>query len=335
MMQVRQLDQTKWEKLAAKHPEANFLQSWQWGDVHAALGDVVIREGFYVDATLVGGMEAIVKDARRGRYLEVPGGPLIDWTNQELIRQVATHLHELARVHRCVFVRIRPQVSDSGAVRRDLAQAGFRIAPMHLHAEHTNILSLEPSEDELLKHMRQQTRYEVRKAQKLAIEVTQTQGEAAIQEFIAVQKTTAERQGFVPSPPAFLTALGEHFAGLHLYKATQNDQLLNLAIVLHYGEEADYFEAASTPESRRLPGAYAISWHAMCDAKRVGLKRYNFWGIAYSSDPHHRYAGVTTFKRGFGGEDVTYVPAHDLVIRPTAYLKNWLIETIRKKQRNL
>lgn len=335
-MRVQHLDETAWKKLVDRHPEANFLQAWQWGRVHEELGDVVIRQGFFNGNRLAGGMQAIVKDARRGRYLEVPGGPLLDWSDQALTKDVTTHLREVARQQHCVFVRIRPQLTDSAEARRSLAQAGYRVAPMHLHAEHTNILDLAPSEETLLKNMRQQTRYEVRKSQKLGIVVSELTGAGAMQQFIDVQKATAARQGFVPSSPAFLSSLGEQFGdGLHLYKAECDGQLLNLAIVLHYGQEADYFEAASTPESRRLPGAYAISWQAMCDAKNAGLKRYNFWGIAYSNDPHHRYAGVTTFKRGFGGEDVTYVPAHDLVSRPAAYMKNWLVETIRKKRRKL
>ncbi|HRQ86733.1 MAG TPA: methicillin resistance protein, partial [Candidatus Saccharibacteria bacterium] len=61
----------------------------------------------------------------------------------------------------------------------------------------------------------------------------------------------------------------------------------------------------------------------------------NFWGIAYNDDPGHRYAGVTTFKRGFGGEDVTYIAAHDFILHSFRYKFNWLIETIRRKKRKL
>ncbi len=43
---------------------------------------------------------------------------------------------------------------------------------MHLHAEHTVILDLSKSEDELLKDMRRQTRYEVRRSIKLGLEVS-------------------------------------------------------------------------------------------------------------------------------------------------------------------
>ena len=73
----------------------------------------------------------------------------------------------------------------------------------------------------------------------------------------------------------------------------------------------------------------------MRDAKTAGQTRLNLWGIAYSDDPHHRYAGVTTFKRGFGGRDVVFVHAHDLVVRRLRYELDYIIETIRRKKRGL
>ena len=129
-----------------------------------------------------------------------------------------------------------------------------------------------------------------------------------------------------------MTAFGDK---ARIYRAEKDGVLLNLALVLFFGEEADYFEAASTPDSRQYPGAYAVQWQAIRDARDMGKTRYNFWGIAASDDPAHRYAGVTTFKRGFGGQDVSYVPAYDLVIDNLRYSKNWLIETMRKKRRKL
>lgn len=67
----------------------------------------------------------------------------------------------------------------------------------------------------------------------------------------------------------------------------------------------------------------------------LGIKRYNLWGIAPIGQKNHRYAGVTTFKTGFGGEIVEFVPAGDIVIRPVRYLFNLLVETLREKKRHL
>ena len=106
-------------------------------------------------------------------------------------------------------------------------------------------------------------------------------------------------------------------------------------MIIGGGKEADYYEAASTPLNRKMPGAYALLWQAMKDLKKAGYERFNLWGIAPAGQPNHRYAGVTTFKTGFGGEIIEYVPAHDLIISKAGYLKDLIVETARKKRRHL
>ncbi len=325
----------EWQEFVATRDEANFLQSAEWAAANEAVGHTVVRGGVAGPAGLVAGWQGLVKDARRGRYLEVPGGPLVDWTDEPVAREIIDQLKAAGQVHGCVFVRIRPQAIDSEVMRARLGALGLRVAPFHLHAEHTNILDLTQSEDDILAGMRRQTRYEVRAAEKKGLQVSWRADEAAVEEFFALQADTARRQGFIPPSHEFLAAQVAAFGDCaRIYRAEKDGVLLNLALVLFSGREADYFEAASTPDSRNYPGAYAVQWQAIRDARAMGKTRYNFWGIAYSGDPRHRYAGVTTFKRGFGGEDTTYVPAHDLVLRPT-YLKTWLIETLRKKRRKL
>ncbi len=332
---MTEISQQEWQAFVASREEANFLQSVQWAKANELVGEVVVRGGVRQNGKLVAGWQGIIKNARRGRYLEVPGGPLMDWSNEQVVRDTITQLKEAGLRHHCVFVRVRPQVEDSQTMRQKLASLRLHRAPFHLHAEHTNILALDKSEEELLTGMRRQTRYEVRQAEKKGVVVSWRSDEAAVEEFFTVQADTAKRQGFIPPSRRFLAAQVEAFGeDARIYRSEKDGVLLSLALVLFSGQEADYFEAASTPDSRTYPGAYAVQWQAIRDAQARGKTRYNFWGIAYTDDPHHRYAGVTTFKRGFGGQDVTYTPAYDIILRHT-YLKTWLIETVRKKRRKL
>ena len=121
-----------------------------------------------------------------------------------------------------------------------------------------------------------------------------------------------------------------------IYVATTAEgEKIAYGLIIKDGEEGDYYEAASTMLNRKLPGAYALIWQAMKDLKAAGYKRFNLWGIAPAGQPNHRYAGVTTFKTGFGGEVVEYIPAHDLVISKIGYLKDLVVEKARKKRRHL
>lgn len=322
-----------WDDTVKTYAPANFLQSPAWQKTNELIGDEVkVFEFDYAGRALT-----IVKNAKRGRYLEIPCGPLIDWDKPKLVHQALAEIRDFAKKRHCVFVRLRPQLLKTPENLNLLKSLGLKPSPMHLAAEHTVIIDLRPSEEELLTNMRRQTRYEVRRAAKAGIIVEKSTAEAAFREFHNIQLETAKRQKFIP--PDLKTLLAEHEAFQNnalIYTAkTKDGQPIAYGLILISGHEADYYEAASTDLNRKLPGAYALLWQAMKDLKAQGLLRFNLWGIAPPNQPHHRYAGVTTFKTGFGGEIVEYVPAHDLVLNQPRYLANFVFETLRKKRRHL
>lgn len=335
-----------WRQIEAKYAEANFLQSPAWRKMNELVDHKVVIEHFADEAWCL----MIVKNARRGRYLEVPGGPLLDWEDEALVRRMFTLIRKVAVQEKCVFVRVRPQLEANDVTLELLKNLGLKKAPMHLHAEHTIMLDLTKTEDELLAAMRRQTRYEVRRAEKLAIKVTKANDKKIYEEFRAVQAETALRQNFVPPDLKTLLAEREAFSDqAWIYRAETTKKTLEdgknpearvgdpiaYGLILVSGREADYFEAASTDLNRKLPGAYALQWQVIKDLKKLGIEHYNLWGVAPSGQKQHRYAGVTTFKTGFGGKAVEFVPAHDLVLKPVRYGIDWAIETIRKKRRHL
>lgn len=322
-----------WTEIVKKFPEANLLQSPEYGRMNELIGDKVITSDFGGKGYAL----MIVRDARRGRYLEIPCGPLADWKNIEELEKIFEKIKQIAKKERCVFVRIRPQLRATEENLRILANLGLRKSPMHLAAEHTVILNLEQNEANLLAEMRRQTRYEVRQAEKKGIRVEKSRSKEIFEEFHTVQLETAKRQGFVPPNLGTLLAEREAFGDkITIYSAeTADKEKIAYGLVIRSGKEADYYEAASTPLNRKMPGAYALLWRAILDAKAAGCSRFNLWGIAPANQPNHRYAGVTTFKTGFGGEIVEYVPAHDMVISKAKYLKNLIVETIRRKKRHL
>lgn len=332
---------TDWNLALAKYPEANFLQSPEWGKVNDLVGHKVIVEYNLTDEDGSDSeapqywCQMIVKNAKRGRYLEVPGGPLLDWGNAAAKQLVFAKIKAIAEREKCVFVRLRPQLRASEQAK--LGGLGLRKAPMHLHAEHTIMLDLTKTEDELLSEMRRQTRYEVRRAAKLGVTVEFSNDEALFQEFHEVQTATAARQHFVPPDLKMLLAERAAFGpNARLYVArTDAGEPVAYGLILLAGGEAEYFEAASTDLNHKIPGAYALQWQVIRDLKQLGIKRYNLWGIAPPGQPEHRYAKVTTFKKGFGGEVVEFVSAQDLIIKKTRYQMDYLVETVRRKRRKL
>ena len=323
----------EWQQVVEKYPEANLLQSPEYGKMNEILGTKVITEDFGNEQYAL----MIVRNAKRGRYLEIPCGPLINWQDRESTKKIFEKIKAIARREKCVFVRIRPQLLATPENLELLAGLGLKRSPMHLAAEHTVIIDLTKTTEELLASMRRQTRYEVLRAEKQEIKVIKDNSEAIFKEFHKVQAETAKRQGFIP--PSLETLMAERTAfgeNIDIYAAkTADGKEIAYGMIIGCGKEADYYEAASTELNRKLPGAYALLWQAMQDLKAAGYERFNLWGIAPAGQPNHRYAGVTTFKTGFGGEIIEYVPAHDLIISKMGYLKDYVVEALRKKKRHL
>jgi lipid II:glycine glycyltransferase (peptidoglycan interpeptide bridge formation enzyme) len=327
-----------WDKFVLDCSDANFLQSWVWGEFHQRLNHKIHRTGFYRGITLVGVMLSIVERSKRAIYLTVPAGPLIDWSDKELIRTFKETISKVARENACSFVRVRPQILETGNNADLFSELGFIHSPMHLHAELTHQLELNKSEDELLAQMRKATRYEIRQADKLGIKVIRSTDLKEIDEFYDLQMQTAARQGFVPFSKKYLK---EQFHVLVennmtvLYSAYLGKLKLAQAMIIFYDQEADYHYGASSEDGRKYPGAYLIQWEAIKEAKKRGMSRYNFWGVAPEGNTKHRFHGVSVFKRGFGGQDVSYLHARDLVISWPKYLINWAVETTRRVSRGL
>ena len=321
-----------WRLRFQEHTEANVLQSPEWATVNSVKGDSATfgplgKKGFTM---------AIIRNAKRGRYMEIPAGPIIDWDDDYEVERAFDKLKSIASQVDCGFIRIRPQLLDTPENRKKLEKHGFILAPMHLGAQNTVFVDLTKTEDEILASFRRQTRYEVRQSEKQGIIVEKHTDLETFEDFHRIQLETARRQHFVP--PDFVELKAEHDAfgkNAVIYSAkTKDGELICYGLILKSGVEGDYFEAASTELGHKYPGAYAIQWQVIRDLKAEGYKRYNLFGIAPPNQPNHRYAKVTTFKTGFG-EVTNFVPAHDFVLNPMKYRLNTLVENARKKKRHL
>lgn len=331
-------NRSEWDEFVSSHKEANFLHAWQWGEFHISRGKTVLRRGVYVGAKLAGVYEGVVETARRGTHLSIAGGPIVDWANNDVVQLLRDDMKQQAKDAGCVFVRVRPQLELSDESMHLFERLGFRRAPMYLSVEHAGVLDLTKSEEEILKGMRQRLRRALRKAEKNNITVETSTNPDDITEFYQIQLQTARRHDFVSFSEDFLKKQFAAFAetgNAVLYTARYNGEVLAQNFMIFYGNEASYHYGVSTELGTKLSGAPLLHMQAMRDARERGVTRYNFWGIVDEDDTKHRFYGVSVFKRGFGVDELKYVPAHDLVLRPAAYRLTWLVETFRRKWRKV
>ncbi|NMB57165.1 aminoacyltransferase [Candidatus Beckwithbacteria bacterium] len=327
----------EWENFILEKKEANFLQSYNWGQFHKKLGKTIFYLSFWEGEKQIGACLTVKENAKRGKYLTIAGGPIIDWQNENLIEFFTKEVERLAKENDCDFIRMRPQTLETEELKQQIEKLKWQESPMHLTADLTLQLDLTLSEEDLLKQMRKNTRYEVRQAEKMGITVIKSKNPKDIEPFYKHQIELAQKHKFVPFSFDFLDKQFKTFVEdeqVLLFHSYLDKKLLASAFIIFYNGEAVYHYGISTEDNQKLPGAYACQWEAIKEAKNQGMQKYNFWGIAPKDDLNHRFAGVSLFKRGFGGEEVEYLKAHDLAVSSKYYLTKGF-ELIRKKVRNL
>jgi len=101
---------------------------------------------------------------------------------------------------------------------------------------------------------------------------------------------------------------------------------------MHAHDETSYHHGASTHKYPKIPASYLLQWTAITDSLKRGDNIYSFWGIAPDGAKKHPFAGVTLFKKGFGGEMLELVHCMDIPISKRYYLTR-AFETYRKWRR--
>lgn len=332
-------EQKKWDKFVTRRKEANFLQSWDFYEFHQSRGKKVVRRGAFNDSgKLVAVYAGVVETARRGTYLAIAGGPLMDFSDSALVREIFLDIRAQGQKHNCVFVRVRPQETWSDEMAQLLKQQGLAPAPMYLSVEYAGVLDLTNSEEEILAGASQGFRRKLRKAKKAEITVETSADPEQAKTFYQLEVEHAKRQGFVAFSEDFLYKQFRAFSKndeVLMYTAKLDGEILAQNFMIFYGPEASYHYGVSTPLGTKYSAAPLLHIAAMAEARKRGCQRYNLWGIVGKDEKEHRFYGVSEFKRSFGCEELRYTPAHDLVLQPFKYQITKLIETIRKKKRHV
>ena len=319
-----------WENFVTSQEEHSFLHSWAWGEFNKSMGDKIWRLGVYESGELIAVALLIKVHARRGDFLFVPHGPIIE--NQKynlkfkILEILTTEFRKAAKEEKTSFVRVSPLFKNTEENAEVFRKLQYRPAPIYMHAEVTWTLSLKKSENELLYGMRKNTRNLVRRAEKEEVKIEFGTSPDALDEFMKLYKQTSHKHSFIPFSKRYIENEIKAFdqekkCSIKIYLAKYSGQCISGAIIVFYGNSAFYHHGASGSGFSKIPASYLLQWEAMKDAKKENKEFYNFWGIAKNEeDKKHPWYGLSLFKKGFGGERKDYLHAQDLVISPLYWL---------------
>lgn len=321
-----------WEDFSLSQNPNTFLQSWNWGIFNQAIGRKIFRVGLYQGQKLVGIALLVKQETFLGNYLYCPRGPLLNWKYPIGFDVLLKKFQEVGRKEKSIFIKLDPLLEESTQNRQMFKKRGFVSAVTFVQVEDAWLLDLTKSEEELLANMRKTTRYLIRHESKRGVRVEISDKTSDIEKFVELLSSTASRKNFVNHPKPYYIKQFKILANdnqMRLFKAVKGKKILAMAVVAFYGNTAYYLHGASVKDAQ--DAGYPLQWEIIKEAKKRGIKTYNFWGVVKDKNfhPGHPWYGFSLFKRGFGGYKYTYIRAQDLPLSP----RYWLYRLAEKARR--
>lgn len=317
---------------AARWPGSQFLQSGYWAEFQSSLKRPVWQYLVKDQDKVISSMAVVKYPLPFSQcYLYLPRGPLVLKDNQEAYESLLNKLKELAKKEKAVFIKIEP-VSKDQSLANFLKVKGFK-KTRTVQPANTLMLDLSLSLEKLMAGFHQKTRYNIRLAEKKGVKVKISTSEADLEVFWQLVKETATRDKFNSHPKEYYLSLIKELAKdnlLQIFLAEYNGKVLAANLNIFFGDTAVYLHGASSDENRNLMAPYLLQWQAITQAKKLGFKYYDFWGIAPEGAKDHPWAGVTRFKLGFGGQRIDYLGAWDWPIKKLWYNLYRLVRLVKR-----
>ena len=218
-------------------------------------------------------------------------------------------VREAARGARLGWVRMEPEVADTPALRAALERSGWVPAP-HVQPERTRIIDLTQDEAAILAAMHRKCRQSIHKSERLGVRVVES-GDGASGP--SSMPSTPTRCGAPASRPAARRPTGTcgmswrrgAWRGCCSRRTRATGQSVATLFLVTCGSRAVDLYGGTTAEGGRLRANYLLKWEAIRRSRDAGLRGYDLWGLPR--------AGIAQFKSGFGGAEVDYIGAWDLV----------------------
>ena len=330
-------DKNKYNNFIKQQKHSQFLQSWEWGKIQEKFGFSIYKVGVEKNNELIAVALLIKKKLFFNKYyFSCPYGPI--YNNNEIFLELLNEIKKIAKKEKVIFLRAEPVDKIKNSIKT-----------IDIQPKKTLVLNLTKPEDELLKKMKQKTRYNIKLAEKKGIKIVvetknfssknlASQNPASknptsdFEKFWEIMQTTSKRNKFRLHPKNYykqmLSAGGDEENNdlkIKLFLAKYNNKIIAVDIVCFFGNTATYLHGASLNEFRKVMAPNLLQWHVIKLAKAQGYKYYDFYGI-----DEQKWQGVTKFKKGFGGEEIVYPGTYDLVYNKFLYNIYTLLRKIKR-----
>jgi lipid II:glycine glycyltransferase (peptidoglycan interpeptide bridge formation enzyme) len=300
-------DDAAWDVFVESTPNGEYLQLSAWSRVKAPNGWRAVR------VVADGGSGPIGAQVLLHKLGPLPFslgyatcGPAATVFDEPSVAAFTAELRRVARRERLSHITIDPTVSDP-TVADLLLRAGWRKTPT-VQVDRTWVVDLDQPEDALWQGLRSKWRQYVQKSKRSGLVVVDA-GADGIDDLFRIVVETAKRAGFVYRSAATYRFVYDSFAPsgrarLLLARLPGGEPVAALMLIACGRKVVEPYGGMTAPgaESR---ANYLLKWEAIRSSAERGYKVYDMWGMAT--------AGIGQFKQGFGGREIEYIGAFDLV----------------------
>jgi lipid II:glycine glycyltransferase (peptidoglycan interpeptide bridge formation enzyme) len=255
-------------------------------------------------------------------FAYAPRGPVLEAWDPATVDAFSCDLREAiaSLADRVSHVRIEPEIelngpSDvDGELRHALRHSGWRPG-VPIQPPRTRQIDLGPDEAELWSGLRKKWRQYVNKARTGGICVVDASVDR-LPEFYSIYQETARRAGFIIRTYDSYLAVWQAFAKLGMARLLMaqgaDGEAVATLFVLRVGDRVIEPYGGMTARGAESRANYLLKWEAIRTSRQQGAASYDMWGLSHE--------GIERFKSGFGGREIRYVGAWDLVLDPVGRL---------------
>lgn len=306
--------------------QAPFYGAWQTADGKKVLyyvaknGNEILCAGLAVLYTAPGGLQ----------FFYSPYGPTAAAWTPELFSSLKEFFASEAKRVNASFVRL----DNSGLFAlpgvHPVANRMAVTASLQPRAEW--LLDISGAQEGIWMGLHKHARYNVRLAERAKTELKfYAPAEAPLATFFELMQTTAGRDSFRLKSREYYQAVLSSIPADSGFVAicTIDGKPAATALFATYDGVMHYVFAGSSNEFRKIAPPYFVIWKALLEAKRRGWHTLNFGGVSDSVKGTH-LAGVTGFKKRFGGYEITHKNPVDLVYKPLHYTLFRLYKAVKR-----
>ena len=303
-------DDAAWDAFVAASSTPFHLQQTPWAVSKRLNGWSVIRVVADGGSGPIGA-QVLVRRLGPGPFAVgyAPRGPIATTWDEPSLAAFTAALRRAAKRHRLTHVTVDPGTEEV-SVAALLHHTGWKGADAVQH-DRSRIVDLTPGEAAVWGELRSKWRQYVGKATRAGVVVVD--GERSdLPAFHDILADTARRTGFFHRTLASYEAVWDAYrpsgAARLLLARDGGGATVAALFLVRCGARMSEPYGGMTDAGAESRANYLLKWEAIRHAIEAGCGLYDMWGLAHP--------GIEQFKAGFGGHEVRYIGAFDLVTLP-------------------